>query len=118
MNYFPASSRCWDALVAAITGLGASNRDEQHYVILISDGRDESSASSVADVITAATNNNVQVFAIGFGQELDTNTLHDITSATQGRLYTAANAADLGTQFAQITKDARGQYILRWATLK
>ena len=42
---FPASSRCWDAVMAAVTGLGASNRDELHYVVLVSDGRDESSTT-------------------------------------------------------------------------
>ncbi|MCW5550993.1 MAG: immunoglobulin domain-containing protein [Verrucomicrobiae bacterium] len=115
---FPAGSRCWDTLMAAITGLGASNRDEQHYVIFVSDGRDESSVSSAQDVIDAALANGVKIYCVGFGAELDPTPLLDITTQTMGRYYTATNAADLAAEFAQIGKDVNGQYLLRWATLK
>ena len=115
---FPAGSRCWDGLVAAIAGLGATNKDEQHFCIFVSDGKDESSTSTVADVITAATNNGVKVYCIGFGAELDAVTLQSITTATGGRYYTAASPADLAAGFAEIGKDLNGQYLLRWATLK
>jgi len=98
--------------------LGASNRDEQHYVIFLSDGRDESSLSTVADVITAATNNGVKIYCIGFGNEIETANLVAITTETQGRYYEATNAVDLAARFAQISKDLNGQYLLRWATLK
>lgn len=118
VQWFPAGSRCWDALGASITDLGASNRDEQHYVVFLSDGRDESSSLTVSNVITSATNNAVKVYCIGFGDELDTNSLTSITTETQGRFYTAATAGDLATEFARISKDLNGQYLLRWATLK
>src|SRR6185369_190817 len=62
VHNFPAGSRCWDGLVAAIGGLGTSNKDEQHFVIFVSDGRDESSTNTVADVLTAATNNGVKIY--------------------------------------------------------
>ena len=115
---FPASSRCWDALTLAINDLGTSNRDEQHYVVFISDGQDESSLSTIKDVITAATNSGVKILCIGFGDVIDTTSLTAITTETHGRYYEATNAADLGAQFGQISKDLKGQYILRWATLK
>lgn len=118
VQWFPSSSRAWDALNLAITDLGASNRDEQHYVIFLSDGRDESSLATVDDVITAATNNGVKIYGIGFGNEIQTANLTAITSQTQGRYYEATNAVDLAAKFAQISKDLNGQYILRWATLK
>lgn len=115
---YPAGSRCWDALTAAITDIGASNRDEQHYVVFVSDGRDESSTSTITNVINLALTNGVKVYCIGFGAELNTNSLQLITSRTQGRYYTATNASDLAAQFARISKDLNGQYFLRWATLK
>lgn len=118
VDWFPAGSRCWDALVAAITDLGSSNVDEQHYVVFVSDGQDESSLSTVADVITAATNNGVHVYCVGFGAELNSTPLQAITTASLGRYLTATNAADLANQFGQITKTLNAQYILRWATLK
>ncbi len=115
---FPAGSRCWDAVMAAINDLGASNRDEQHYVVLISDGRDESSTNTMTSVIAAAAKNNVKVYCVGFGTELDTNTLQNLSAQTQGKYHTATNAADVVTQFAELARDSRCQYILRWATLK
>jgi hypothetical protein len=115
---FPAGSRCWDATMAAITGLGATNRDELHYIILISDGRDESSTNALTDVIAAATKNNVSVFCVGFGDELDPTTLQMLAAQTQGRYYAAQTAADIAAQLAQVSKDAQGRYVLRWATLK
>ena len=115
---FPAGSVCWDAVSAAITDLGASNRDEEHYVVVISDGQDESSANALTNVISQANSNNVRVVSIGFGLELNTNTLQMLSLQTQGRYHTATNATDVANQFAQVTKDSKAQYILRWATLK
>lgn len=116
---FSSGSRCWDAVQAAITGLGTSNRDEQHYVIFVSDGRDESSTTAFTNVVNAATAAAVKVFALGFGGELDATTLQALTSQTQGQYYDAGNdPTALAAKFAEITKSSKGQYILRWATLK
>lgn len=115
---FPAGSRCWDALVAAIGSLGSPNPDEQHYIILVSDGRDESSTNTITNVISAATNNNVHIYCVGFGDALDVPTLQNLSAQTSGRFYEATNSTALAANLAQIGKDLNGQYILRWATLK
>lgn len=115
---FPAGSRCWDALMGAVNSLGAPNRDEEHFVILVSDGRDESSTNQLSNVIAAAAAGNIQVFAVGFGNESDPATLQSLAIQTQGRYFQAQSPGDIARQFAQISKLARGQYILRWATLK
>ncbi len=121
INYvqnFPAGSRCWDALMAAIKGLSSTNADEQHVVVFCSDGYDTSSTNTVDDVISAATAAKVQIYCVGFGDIIDTNTLQNITSSTEGRFYEATNLIALSADFAQIAKDLSGQYILRWATLQ
>jgi hypothetical protein len=115
---FPSSSRCWDAAMGAINSLATSNRDELHYVIIVSDGRDESSTNTATSVYTAAANANIQVFTVGFGAELDAAILQRVASQTQGRYFEAQTPADIERQLAQISKMARSQYILRWATLK
>jgi len=115
---FPASSRCWDALQLAITDLGPANPDEQHYVVFISDGEDESSLNTLEDVTQTATNASVKVFAIGFGDAVNTANLTSLTDATKGRYYPAPDATSLGEQFALVSKDIYGLYVLRWATLK
>ena len=114
---FPAGSRCWDALFAAIQSLGTNNADEVHAVIFCSDGNDSSSTRTFQNVINAASNANVQVYCVGFGASINTNTLQSITSQTLGRYYEATNLADLAFDFAQIGKDLSAQYFLRWATL-
>jgi von Willebrand factor type A domain/Regulator of chromosome condensation (RCC1) repeat/Immunoglobulin domain/Putative Ig domain/Immunoglobulin I-set domain len=115
---FPAASRAWDAMLSAITDLGATNRDEQHYLILVSDGRDESSFATVDDVITAATNANVRIFCIGFGSELDPTDLQLLATATGGRYLDAQTASSITAAFDQIGKEFNSLYLLRWATLK
>lgn len=115
---FSAGSRCWDATYAAITNLGKANSDEQHYVVLISDGSDQSSLMTLSNVVNAATNGSVKVFCVGFGTDLTATNLQFLADQTLGRYYTATNAADLAAQFGQVAKDTKGQYILRWATLK
>jgi hypothetical protein len=115
---FPAGSRCWDALASAISSLGTQNNDEQHVVIFCSDGYDTSSSHTPDDVISLATNANVQVYCVGFGNPVDTATLTRITDQTQGRYYEATNVESLAASFSQIGKDLSGQYYLRWATLQ
>jgi hypothetical protein len=115
---FSSGSRCWDALVAAVGSLGPSNRDEQHYIVFVSDGRDESSISTLANVLGAATNAGVKIFAVGFGDQLDPVPLQSIATQTAGSYFTAQNPSDLATQFGKVAKSTKGQYILRWATLK
>ena len=115
---FPAGSRCWDALVAAIQSLGTNNPDEEHVVIFCSDGNDTSSTNTFQSVISAANTANVQVYCVGFGDSIDTTTLQTITTQTQGRYYEATNLLALASDFALIGKDLSGQYFLRWATLQ
>jgi len=114
---FPAGSRCWDALAAAVQALGTNNSDEVHSVIFCSDGNDTSSTNSVAGVIAAASRANVQIYCVGFGDVINTATLQSITDQTQGRYYEANDLTALAADFALIGKDLSGQYILRWATL-
>jgi hypothetical protein len=118
VNGFAGGSRCWDALVAAISAIGAANPDEQHNVVFLSDGGDISSTNRVADVIKAATNGNVRVYCVGFGNVINVLDLTNITSSTLGQFYTATNFNDLAAKFALIGKEVNGQYILRWATLR
>ena len=115
---FPAGSRCWDALVDAIGSLGPTNADEQHYVIFCSDGGDTSSSNTLQNVLSAATNANVQVYCVGFGAAINTTALQSITTQTLGRYYEATNLPALTTDFALIGKDLGGMYVLRWATLQ
>jgi hypothetical protein len=60
----------------------------------------------------------VQVYCVGFGDDLDTNDLETIASTTLGRYYAPTNLTDLALDFAESGKDLSSQYVLRWATLQ
>ncbi len=118
-----ASSRCWDAMNAALENFGANNLDEQRYLMVMSDGNDESSllngapGGAVNTLIKLAKKNGVAIYCVGYGNDVNTSTLQQLASETGGRYYLAATA-DLGMEFQKILLDLDGQYTLRWATLK
>lgn len=115
---FPGASRCWDAVYAAVQEFGGDSSDEGRYIIFLSDGRDESSQRTPDDIVTAATQNGVKIYCIGFGAELKPDDLRYITMNTDGEYYSSDDITELQDRFNQITEDLGGRYTLRWATLK
>jgi alpha-tubulin suppressor-like RCC1 family protein len=118
VQWFPAGSRCWDALTAAINNLGPANPDEQHFIVFVSDGVDDSSTNTAASVITSASNNGIRLFCIGFGAELNPGTLQNIAQQTGGGYYDAAALGGITSSFDQIGKELNSRYLFRWPTLK
>ena len=119
VQFFPAATRCWDAVYAAVAEYSESNPgDEQRFVVFLSDGKDESSTRPPAELINLAKARGVKVYAIGFGQELEPSQMQNIANQTDGQYYSASNLEEMTEGFRQITDDLRGQYVLRWATLK
>lgn len=117
---FPASSRCWDAVQDAIGMFpGDDGADEQRYVVFLSDGVDESSTEASPDsIITAAKDQAINVYCIGFGDELAPDNLEKITSKTGGAYYKAGSVEELGQRFDDIWRDLGGRYTFRWVTLR
>lgn len=114
---FPAGSRAWDALGAAITALGPSVTNQIHYILFMSDGQDDSSTNTMDTVIAAATNAAVRIYTVGIGDDVDTNALEKLAASTLGQYIDTTDPSELPTAFARIGKDFSSQYILRWATL-
>jgi hypothetical protein len=124
-NY--AGTRFYDAVYAALNQFGVqTNADEQRYLVVMSDGNDDSSVLTGSKAIPAlpdflvalANTNNVKLYCVGFGTDVNTNVLQQLASQTQGRYFPAATIADLSTQFALLLKDLNARYTLRWATLQ
>lgn len=116
---FPASTRCWDSVYAALGHFtGQNSMDERRFLLFLSDGRDESSTHKPSDIIKLADTQSVRIFPIGFGEEVNPGDLKDIARKTGGKYYGAKNVQQLQEQFQQIVHDLGGQYLLRWATLR
>lgn len=120
-NY--AGSRCWDAMYAALKQFGPTNGVQQRYLVAMTDGNDDSSllntnADPVATLVSLAQTNQVRIFCVAFGSNVNTNSLLQLTSQTGGHYYLAAETTNLATQFQMITRDISSQYVLRWATLR
>jgi hypothetical protein len=117
---FPASSRCWDAVQDAI-GMFPDDQgaDEERYLLFLSDGVDESSTTATPDtIIAAAKDRAINVYCIGFGDELAPDALEQITSKTGGAYYKAGSVEQLGQRFDDIWQDLGGRYTFRWSTLR
>jgi hypothetical protein len=123
-NY--AGTRCWDAMYLALNQFGATNTDEQRYLVAMTDGNDDSSdlnnifypLTALDVLVKTAQSNNVAIYCVAYGNSINIAALQQLTSQTGGHYYTAATTGDLATQFQVIQKDISSQYVLRWATLK
>ena len=118
-NY--AGNRCWDAMRAALSQFGADNPDEQRYLVAMTDGNDDASllnTNAVNTLIGLAQTNHVAIYCVGFGTNVNTDALAQLSSQTGGQYYLAATTPDLALQFQRIEKDISCQYVLRWATMQ
>lgn len=100
-TYDGGTTNLWDAGVdsadylAAVTG---SNK----MALLLTDGADNSSTSTPADVISAAQTGGVKVYTVGLGSYVDAQDLIDIASQTGGTYAQVQNASDLSGLFDSI----------------
>jgi len=116
---FPGGSRCWDALHAAIGDFPGNHQyDELRFLVFFSDGNDESSTRTPIDIVQAALSRNVRIYGIGFGNNLDPAPLKAITTQTGGSCYEAGTVSGIGNAMNHIMQDIRGEFNLRWVTLK
>jgi C1A family cysteine protease len=115
----PAASRCWDGVHSALSQFRPEYPyDDLRFVIFLSDGRDESSYYQPADIIDLALERSARIYCIGFGEEVNPVKLKEITEKTSGIYYEAQSVEEMEDRFNRIMRDVKGQYTLRWATLK
>lgn len=99
-------------LYAAVTGFAADmanayEPDRINAIVLLSDGRNETSLPGQLTDLTAAlsadtTTTPVLVFALAYGADADAPSLQSITKASGGQYYDATNASTLNTVLADL----------------
>ncbi len=74
-------------------------------LVLLTDGHDLGSRSSLKQAITAAQDANVVVYAIAAGTRTDVKPLTALASETGGRRFDAADAAGLGAAYRSLGRE-------------
>jgi tight adherence protein B len=94
----------YDAVVLSVARLEEISTGSR-VLILLTDGHDLGSRSSLAQAIAGAQRANVVVFAIAAGGRTDVKPLRKLAAATGGRLFTAANATGLGAAYRSLGRE-------------
>lgn len=91
----------FDAVAEACQGFEAASR--QRYVLALTDGGECASEKikSVDELVEIALANNVKVYCLGFGGDVDRDQLQAIASRTGGEFFGAADVEDLGHRLQQ-----------------
>lgn len=105
----------YDALVAASARLRSSN-PARRLLLLLSDGDDNYSRSTLADAIAALQRWNIVVYSVTVhNPRLEfpgDRVLRQLAAATGGRAFLLRNYAQGDRVFAALEKELRGQYVV------
>ena len=89
------SSAVWDACYEGIEALVADARNPSRAVVLVTDGADNCSSRTPADIITLARAHSLRVFTVGVGPNLQSVQLRFIAEMTGARYYETPGLAQL-----------------------
>jgi len=99
------------------------DQEGRRILVVITDGDDTASRSTIADALTAAQRNDVIIYVIstnstGFWGDKNWNgddLLKKLAEPTGGRVFSPAKASDLGSNFKDIAQELRLQYALSYS---
>lgn len=134
----PGQTAIIDAVYLSVERLGQTrnrnNPDDKrrHALILVTDGEDRDSYHKERDLFELLRENDVQIYIIGFVDELTTqgglikkspqekavNLLNDLAKQTGGRVFFPKSLDELPGIANEITRDLRTQYVLGYYPTK
>ncbi len=94
----------WDGTFAGVQEVINRGNNPCRAVIAMTDGGDNSSTVTVAEIISLANRNNIRVFTVGFGNSVNATELEQIALLTGGRYYQTPNAAQLTVIYQEISQ--------------
>jgi Ca-activated chloride channel family protein len=107
----------YDALAAGLRRVGAGTRDRKALVV-ISDGGDNASGQTFADVVSIAHHTDAAIYAIGIGpvenkqDKKNVRVLRELAEKSGGQAYFPSSAHGLEAVLSQVADDLRDQYTL------
>jgi Ca-activated chloride channel family protein len=84
----------------------------QRAMLLLSDGKDESSRFTYEEALEYARRAGVTLYTIGLGEDLDKRKLAKLADETGGRFYAVKDPGELEGIYRQIEEELRSQYLL------
>ena len=94
----------YDAVVLSATRLQRMSSG-MRILVLLTDGKDLGSHSSLTGAITAARRANVVVYSIAAGASADKSPLRALAAATGGKVFDAADVGSLGSTYAALSQE-------------
>ena len=104
VNGLPAAggTAVWDAIYAGILEVDGSASNSKRAVVALTDGGDNSSTRTPAEVIALAQQKNIRVFTIGLGSAINATELQSIAQLSGGLYYQTPSASELQNIFTTI----------------
>jgi hypothetical protein len=110
-------TKLYDALYQAIDDTGPQSNFRK-AIIVATDGEDNGSTRTLAEVTSNAISRNVPVFAIGLGASINSAALEQLATGTGGLYYQSATSQNLATIYRQLSSLLyEQQYILKFDQL-
>jgi len=92
-------------LALALAQFTADSRDAHRYIIILTDGQDNTGPTNYTPLITEANAKGVTIFTIGLGNSVSTAMLRNVAESTGGKYYHASTASQLLTIFEEIAEE-------------
>jgi VWFA-related protein len=86
----------------------------QRAILVLSDGKDESSRFSFDETLDYARRAGITVYAIGLGAEVARQRLTRLADETGGRSFFIHDIAELESIYGQIQRELRSQYLIAY----
>jgi len=99
---YGGSTAILDAIHAGMYTLSLENDVWRKVVILFTDGYENASTISIFELVKKAKEENIQIFTIGYGYEIDEVYLTKIASLTGGKFYRSIDPNDIPTILSDV----------------
>ncbi len=86
----------------------------QRAILLLSDGKDESSKFAFEDALDYARRAGVTIYSIGLGKDLDKKKLTKLAEETGGRSFFVQKPEELSRIYNEIEQELRSQYLIAY----
>jgi Ca-activated chloride channel family protein len=123
-GFLSYTSAIWDAIAQSCRNvLKPASVDARRIIVIVTDGNDTSSRSSLEEAIDATIQSDAIVYAIGVGDSslsdgVNRETLKRLSFETGGRFFAPKRNEDLNEAFKKIATELRSQYLVTYVPQK